>query len=143
MTAPKNHSNDPIDHSSNFTPAFQNPSPNNSMKHRQNARSRTECQICGKRAHTLHLGVGIAKICLIRHTKIFFKFPPCSPCKMLMVPMSLDTGTNAHMINNLGMLTNLIPQIGSDKAIIGDGNKVNVFHIGDAPIKSTYGSVKL
>lgn len=118
MTAPKNHSNDPIDHSGNFTPAFQNPFPNNLMKRRWNARSRNECQICGKRAHTLHLGVGIAKICLIRHTKIFFKFSLRSPCKMLMVPMSVDTRTNAHMINNLGMLTNLIPWIGSDKAII-------------------------
>lgn len=109
MTAPKKQSNGPIDHSGNLTPAFQNPFPNNSMKRRQNARSRTECQICGKRAHTLHLGVGIARTCLIRHTKIFFKFSLQSPCKMLMVPMSVDTGTNALMVNNLGMLTNLIP----------------------------------
>lgn len=55
----------------------------------------------------------------------------------------VDTGANAQMTNNPGMLTNLVPYTGSDKVIIGDGNKLTVSHIGEASLKSTHGSVKL
>lgn len=41
------------------------------------------------------------------------------------------------------MLPNLVPYTGSDKVLIGDGNKLNVSHIGDASLKTTHGSVKL
>lgn len=43
----------------------------------------------------------------------------------------MDTGASAHITNNLGTLTNLIPYDGYDKVIVGDGSKLHISHIGD------------
>lgn len=57
--------------------------------------------------------------------------------------MYVDTGANAHMTNNLGILTNLTSYHGLDKVVVGDGNCLKISHIGDTTVKSSYGSIPL
>lgn len=43
----------------------------------------------------------------------------------------MDTGASAHITNDPGNLTNLVPYAGSDKIMVGDGSCLNISHIGD------------
>ena len=54
-----------------------------------------------------------------------------------------DTGANAHIRNNPGIVSNLVPYRGSDKVMVVDGNKLDSSHIGDTSLKSSYGVVPL
>ena len=43
----------------------------------------------------------------------------------------VDTSFSAHITNDAGNLANLVPYIGSDKIMMGDGSHLNISHIGD------------
>ncbi|KAG6662668.1 hypothetical protein CIPAW_03G258700 [Carya illinoinensis] len=46
-----------------------------------------------------------------------------------------DSGANAHMISNVGILSNLHPYIGEDHVLVGNGDTLPITHMGDTSIQ--------
>lgn len=54
-----------------------------------------------------------------------------------------DSGATSHIINNLGKLKSIVPYKGHDKIFAGNGQGLQISHIGNASLKTDYGDLHL
>ena len=134
-----------------FTQAFQTQKPpespkgknNNQISQKANCnKEEISCQICGKPRHS-------AINCWHRFNQ---GFQPEDTAQALAAMKFSDnhyeawfpdTGATQHMTPDDGNLSNLQPYKGKDKIMVGNGNKLDITHIGDTTIQSGKDNVKL
>ena len=54
-----------------------------------------------------------------------------------------DSSATAHMVNDLGKLDTILSYKGHDKIFVGNGQALNISHIGDISIKTDHDTLKL
>ena len=55
----------------------------------------------------------------------------------------VDSGATSHMTNNTGNLDHVKPYRGNDKIIVGNGQDLNILHIGSAYLNTNHGTLHL
>lgn len=92
-----------------------------------NTRAPLICQICDRRGY-------FAAKCWYRWDYAYQAhddIPQVLAAEDVDPTLYMDTGASAHITNDPGNLTNLVPYAGSDKITVGDGSCLNISHIGD------------
>ncbi|KAL5715327.1 hypothetical protein ACHQM5_017160 [Ranunculus cassubicifolius] len=101
-----------------------------------------DCQICGKPNHS-------ALRCFNRfnHAYQADDIPQALAAMKLSDSESSawfpDTGASAHMTSNSGNLRTLAPYFGSEKIIVGNGDALDITHVGTASIRANDQSLHL
>ncbi|KAF8369725.1 hypothetical protein HHK36_032252 [Tetracentron sinense] len=114
--------------------------PNNGQQ--EMPRATTQCQICGKGGHS-------ALKCWHRfnHSYQSDDIPQALTTMTIDDPNDPawypDTRATSHMTNDSGKLYNITPYDGSDRVMVGNGNSLPIYHVGDALIITRDKEVKL
>ena len=98
------------------------------------------CQICHKRKHS-------AAECWYRYDYDNEEDPQALAAMNLQEnndqQFYVDSGATSHMTNNTGNLDHVRPYRGNDKIIVGNGQDLNISHIGSASLNTNHGSLHL
>ena len=54
-----------------------------------------------------------------------------------------DSGATTHMINNSGKLSKIIPYKGNETIVVGNGERLNISHLGEGKITTENGTLNL
>ena len=54
-----------------------------------------------------------------------------------------DSGATSHMVNNPGKLDTITSYKGHDKIIVGNGQGLNISHVGNISLNTNHGTLKL
>ncbi|KAJ9558897.1 hypothetical protein OSB04_013511 [Centaurea solstitialis] len=90
------------------------------------------CQLCEKKGH-------IAKHCKNENhsANLAQSFSACSLNQRDVSDWYVDSGASAHMTNSTGNLDSCTPYSGHEQVSVGDGNLLNVSHIGKCTLPSS------
>ena len=136
------HANNP-----NTAPTFQNGDQNNTsggfVRSQSNEKEKgVICQICHKPNHT-------ALRCWHRYNQLYQTGDVPQALAALHLAHNqddawyLDTGGSTHMTADAGKLHSLIPYTGPEKIMVGNGESLNISHIGDTTIATGNNSLPL
>ena len=102
-----------------------------------------QCQVCGKYGH-------IAINCYHRFDQTYQPTMNNHLAAMVATPSTvgdeswyMDTGATHHLTPNLNKLNSHTPFAGSDKVMVGNGNRLNISNIGHSTISSASRSLNL
>ena len=97
------------------------------------------CQIYGKKGHS-------AVVCWDRHEYYKDEVPQAFTTINLNQTddqIYIDLEATSHIINNPGKLKTIIPYKGHDKIFVGNGQGLQISHIGNTSLKTYYEDLHL
>ena len=97
------------------------------------------CQICGKKGHS-------AAVCWDMYKYYKDEVPQALGTVNLNQTddqIYADSWATFHIINNPGKLKTIVPYKGHDKIFVGNGQGLQISHIGNTSLKIDYGDLHL